>query len=67
MTDGENTEPTQDEPTAQDEKKDGGRNDIVDAVIGLAVLGLGAAVVSGSMSLGGVLRGLTRTPPVGPM
>ncbi|NUR64050.1 MAG: hypothetical protein HOV87_36135 [Catenulispora sp.] len=48
-----------------------GRDDVVETVIGLAVLGLGAAAVAGSMSLGGVLRGLTRgvpprTPPIGP-
>ncbi|WP_344661563.1 hypothetical protein [Catenulispora subtropica] len=57
-------------PQAGGDGRDG-RDDLVDTVIGLAVLGLGAAVMAGGMSLGGVLRGLTRgtpprTPPIGP-
>ncbi|NUP52914.1 MAG: hypothetical protein HOW97_37160 [Catenulispora sp.] len=57
------------QPSGQ--KSGSGRDDVVDTVIGLAVLGLGAALMSGSMSVGGVLRGLTRgtpprTPPIGP-
>lgn len=70
MTEEENT----DAGTARENENKPGfsRDDLVETVIGLAVLGLGAAVVSGSMSLGGVLRGLTRgtpprTPPIGPM
>ncbi|MBW8802976.1 MAG: hypothetical protein JF587_03825 [Catenulisporales bacterium] len=78
MTDGEHTEPTNDErdaatePEQESTQHGGGRNEIIDTVLGLAVLGLGAAVVSGSMGVGGLLRGLTRgtpprTPPIKPM
>lgn len=68
------TQDPRDSAKTDDAKKDGeggGRNEVVDAVIGLAVLGLGAAVVSGGLGLGGIVRTLTRgvpsgTPPIAP-
>ena len=80
MSDEQKTGPAPDEqPTGhrdqdnrQSDKPSTGRDDLVETVLGLAVLGVGAALLSGGMSLGGVLRGLTRgapprTPPIGPM
>jgi hypothetical protein len=50
----------------------GSRNDLIEVAIGLAVLGLGAAVLNGGRGgIGGIVRTVTqgptqRTPPIGP-
>jgi len=51
----------------QDAKKD----DLIETAIGLAVLGLGAALFSGGRGLGGIVRTVVngpaqRTPPIAP-
>jgi hypothetical protein len=76
MSDEQNQTPDAESGGEDEAKKDTGntgniRNDIVETAIGLAVLGLGAAVVSGGLGLGGIMRTLTRgvpagTPPIRP-
>jgi hypothetical protein len=47
------------------------KDDLIETAIGLAVLGLGAALLSGGGGLGGIVRTVTRgpsqrTPPIAP-
>jgi len=56
---------------AADESNESKKNDLVETAIGLAVLGLGAALFSGGGGLGGIVRTVTRgpsqrTPPIAP-
>ena len=55
----------------QDAKHDAKKDDLIETAIGLAVLGLGAALFSGGRGLGGIVRTITdgpsqRTPPIAP-
>lgn len=55
-----------------DERRTGPKNDLIETAIGVAVLGLGAALLNGGRGgLGGIVRTVTqgptqRTPPIAP-
>ena len=67
----ETPSPEAEAPTAEAPEGDAKKNDLIETAIGLAVLGLGAAVLGGGRGLGGIIRTVAngpsqRTPPIAP-
>lgn len=71
MSEDQERTPDAEEPARSEPKPENKSTGIVETAVGLAVLGLGAAVVSGGFGLGGIVKTLTRgvpsgTPPIAP-